>query len=77
MDFKAEGKSGQVVEALAQRCSTPHETPASSFNGAGPDSLAFVHSIRRRGEGGDGAELVRCRTPWHAGVDVSCGPEQH
>lgn len=66
VDFKAECTSGQVIESLAQRIPPPE---AIASNGAGPDCLAFVHSIRRC-QGGDCTELVRCRTTWRAGEQL-------
>lgn len=63
IDFKAECHCGDLVESLAQR-SVPPEALAS--NGAGPQSLAFVHTLRRC-DGDKCTELVRMRTIWRAG----------
>lgn len=66
IDFKAECHSGDVVDSWGQRTTPPAVLAA---NGAGPDALSFLHTLRRR-EGEGGTELVRARTTWRAGEAV-------
>lgn len=60
IDYKAECHCGDTVECLGQRSQLP-EFMAS--NGAGPEPIAFVHTLRRC-EGGNCTELVRMRSIW-------------
>ena len=65
VDFKAECHCGDTVECLGQRSVLPE---ALSNNGAGPEPLAFAHTLRRcEGDPPRCTELVRMRTVWRAG----------
>lgn len=68
LDFKAECRAGADIECLAQ---TTFTNDALSANGAGPNALSYVSSIRRCEDNGKRAELVRCRTTWRAGEAAS------
>ena len=57
IDFKAECRSGELIESLAASAPTG-ELLAS--NGAGPEALTFTHMLRRC-EGDACTELVRAR----------------
>lgn len=63
VDFKAECHSGDALCCFADRQDTPSEL---SGNGAGPEALTFVHTLRRC-EGKACTELVRARTTWRTG----------
>lgn len=63
IDYKAECHSGEVISSFGQRSQTPNVLAA---NGAGPDALAFLHTLKRS-EGQKETELVRARTTWRAG----------
>lgn len=63
LDFKAECKGGDVVEAFASQSPTPE---ALASNGAGPNCLTYVCVVRRC-EGDNCTELARARTTWRAG----------
>ena len=64
IDFKAECHCGDRIEVLAQRSEAPEVV---TTNGAGPQPLAYVHTLRRGGENGASpVELVRMRSVWRA-----------
>lgn len=64
IDYKNECRSGDMVQPLAEASETPE---ALLNNGAGPNSLAYLHSLRKC-EGDDKlTEIVRARTTWKVG----------
>lgn len=57
VDFKAECKSGNTVEAHSSRL-----PPADG--GSGDGKVQLLHSLQRCDDSGRTAELVRARTAW-------------
>ena len=63
IDFKTECHAGDIVQSLTERSVLP---AATASNGAGPDGMSLVHTLRKC-EGDVCTELVRARTTWRAG----------
>ena len=61
IDYKSECRSGDLVHPLAEECETPDVLVQ---NGAGADSLSFVHSLMKTDEQNKSSEIVRARTVW-------------
>lgn len=63
IDFRSECHAGDLVESIAGRGEL---SEALAANGAGPDALTFVHTLRKC-TGEVCTELVRARTTWRVG----------